>query len=67
MRMFEDSELIKDFVGEDYMIFSQYLAAFKQGDDGAPVISSENSPLSAYENFGIDYENPLGSGRITIK
>lgn len=67
MTMFADSKLVKDYVGEDYLIFSEYLKAFKANDEGIAEISSENSPLAAYDNFGIDYENPLGSGRIVIK
>lgn len=67
MAMFSDSKLIKDYVGEDYFVFSKYLQAFKANDEGVAEISSENSPLAAYDNFGIDYENPLGSGRIVIK
>lgn len=67
MTMFADSKLVKDYVGEDYLIFSEYLKAFAANDSGTAEISSENSPLAAYDNFGIDYENPLGSGRIVIK
>lgn len=67
MTMFADSKLVKDYVGEDYLIFSEYLKAFAANDSGTAEIASENSPLAAYDNFGIDYENPLGSGRIVIK
>lgn len=67
MAMFSDSQLVKDFVGEDYLVFSDYLKAFTPNAEGVAEITSDNSPLASYENFGIDYENPLGAGRITIK
>lgn len=68
MSMFADSELELDYITEDYLCLAEYLKAFGGTDaDGYPHISTENSPLSAYENYMIDYENPMGSGRITIK
>lgn len=66
-RMFEDAKVEKDYVGEDYLILSQYFEAFaKNEEDGWPHVSTENNPLSGYENYLIDYDNPAGSGRITI-
>ena len=45
-----------------------YVKAFGGKDaNGLPHISSQNSPLSSYKNYPLDYENPNGSGRITIK
>lgn len=67
MGMFEDTELIVDYVGEDYMVFAEYLKAFKPNADGVAELSTANSPLASYENYMIDYENPLGAGRIVIK
>ena len=60
--MFMDCSLVIDYVGEDADILAQYVQSFKDG-----VVSSENSPLAAYKNYPLDYENPYGSGRITIK
>ena len=68
MAMFKDSVLVKDFVGEDYLISSAYAQAFGGVDsDGFPHITTENSPLAAYENYLLDYENAYGAGRITFK
>ena len=64
--MFSDATLVKDYCGEDYLIFAKYLQAFGGSDaDGCPVISTANSPLASYENYLLNYENPYGSGRIT--
>ncbi|MDY2629658.1 MAG: bifunctional UDP-sugar hydrolase/5'-nucleotidase [Lachnospiraceae bacterium] len=66
--MFNDAVLVKDYCGEDYMIFAQYLQAFDGTDaEGYPVICTGNSPLSVYENYLLNYENPFGAGRITCK
>ena len=62
LAMTSDGELILDYCDEDYMILAQYISAFKDN-----VVNSENSPLSSYENYLINYENLYGSGRITIK
>ncbi len=63
LTMFMDNEGIVDYVGEDYIILAEYFKSF----DGAsyPVIHTENSPLASYSGYLLDYENPLGSGRIT--
>ena len=66
MAMFKGNNIILDFVGEDYMILAEYLKAFKKGSDGYPHVSTENSPLSSYKNYLLDYKNPYGSGRIEI-
>ncbi|MCI5699402.1 MAG: bifunctional metallophosphatase/5'-nucleotidase [Lachnospiraceae bacterium] len=64
--MFNDATLVKDYCGEDYLIFAKYLENFGGSDaDGCPVISTANSPLSSYENYLLNYENPYGAGRIT--
>ena len=66
MAMFKGIVPILDFVGEDYIILADYFKSFKKGKDGLPHISTGNSPLKAYKNYLLDYENPLGSGRIEI-
>lgn len=58
MSMFNDSELVLDYIGEDYLVFADYLKAFDNS------INNQNSPLKSYENYLYDYENPYGSGRI---
>lgn len=64
--MLSDSVLVKDYVGEDYLIFAEYIKSFRKEGD-YPVISTENSPLAAYKGYLLDYENPYGAGRITEK
>ena len=66
MAMFKGIVPILDFVGEDYIILSDYFKSFKKGKDGYPHISTGNSPLKSYKNYLLDYENPFGSGRIEI-
>lgn len=65
--MLSNTKLVKDYVGEDYLVTSSYVKAFAKGEDEKPHISTANSPLKSYKNYLLDYENPNGSGRITIK
>lgn len=65
LSMFEDSENVVDYVGEDYMILANYMASFKNSN-GDVVVNNLNSPLKKYENYLLDYENPAGSSRIKI-
>lgn len=66
--MFENAELIKDYIGEDFLLMCEYAKAFGGKDSkGSPHISTKNSPLKNYPGYLIDYENPDGSGRIIIK
>ncbi len=62
--MFKDAEVVLDYAGEDYMILASYLGSFSSGADGYPVVSTENSPLSGWNGYLLDYENPTGAGRI---
>lgn len=65
MGMFQDSTCVVDYVTQDYLCLSEYMKSFKEVD-GVSTINTANSPLSSYIGYLIDYENPLGSGRITI-
>ncbi len=65
--MLGNTKLVKDYVNEDYLVTSSYVKAFTKGEDGKPHISTANSPLSAYKNYLINYENPTGAGRIVIE
>lgn len=66
--MFGNALLIKDYIGEDYIILAEYSKAFGGKDSkGLPHMNSKNSPLSAYSAYMLNYENPDGSGRILIK
>ena len=64
--MFGGAEKVLDGFAEDYLAFAAYMAAFTDEDgDGLGNITSANSPLAAYRNYLINYEDPAGSGRIT--
>ena len=65
LSMFNDSENIVDFVGEDYMILASFMESFKNLN-GDSIVNNSNSPLKNYENYLLDYENPYGSKRINI-
>ncbi|MBQ0051269.1 MAG: bifunctional metallophosphatase/5'-nucleotidase [Treponema sp.] len=65
-KMLEGEKLVKDYVGEDYLILAEYMKAFKP-ENGIPTICTENSPLKAYPDYLLNYENTYGSGRIVIK
>lgn len=66
--MFQEAdgmELVMEGISEDYLALSAYVAAFTDTDDnGLGNIATANSPLASYENYLLDYENVLGSGRI---
>ena len=64
LSMLNDCICIQDYVLEDYLVFAEYIEAFRAGDTGLPLVSNLNSPLSAYAGYLLDYENPYGSGRI---
>ena len=64
--MFDDEDLILDYVTEDYLASEDYLAAFTAGEDGIPSVSSKNSPLASYTGYQLDYEQATGSERIKI-
>ena len=65
--MFGNVKLVKDYVSEDFLVAASYAKAFAKGSDGKPHLSTKNSPLASYKNYLLDYENPMGSGRIIIK
>ena len=64
--MLANTRLVKDDISEDYLVASAYIKAFAKGEDGKPHIATANSPLTAYRNYLLDYENPAGAGRIRI-
>ncbi len=61
LTMFNDSELVLDYIDEDYTVFAKYFMAFNNAK-----INNQNSPLKGYINYLYDYENPYGSNRINI-
>lgn len=64
--MLTSSELVEEGIGEDYMILASYAKAFDKGGKEFPQIASDKSPLQKYPDFGINYEDVHGAGRITI-
>ncbi|MCD7844234.1 MAG: bifunctional metallophosphatase/5'-nucleotidase, partial [Clostridiales bacterium] len=65
--MFSDSELIRDYIVEDYLATAAYAQAFADSDEnGYANISTATSPLAAYEGYLLNYENSTGAGRISI-
>lgn len=66
LSMFKDCNGVVDFVGQDSEILSSYMKSFsKKGN--YPNVKSENSSLSKYKGYLINYENPFGAGRIKIE
>lgn len=65
MNMFDGDELVVDYVGQDYVILAEYIKSFL--DDGEyAVVNTNNSPMSGYKGYLLDYDNPMGAGRINI-
>lgn len=65
LSMFNNSEVILDYIAEDYMVLAEYMKSFTKSGD-YPLVNNSNSPLNKYSNFLIDYENPNGAGRINL-
>lgn len=60
-----DCECVLTYVGPEAELVVEYVNNFKKEGEFAKI-SSANSPLSDYKNYLLDYENPYGSGRISI-
>ena len=65
LAMFADDELTVDYVGQDYVILAEYIKNFA-GDGEYAHVNTKNCPLLKYDGYLLDYDNPLGSGRINI-
>ena len=65
LSMFKNSEVVVDYLAEDYMTLAEYMKAFKSSNNDI-VINNSNSPFKKYSNYLVDYENPNGSGRIEL-
>lgn len=65
LSMFTECDMIVDYVAQDVEVLSDYFQSFA-ADGEYPTICTAGSPLSTLEGFDLDYENPYGSGRITI-
>ena len=64
--MFENAKVIKDFVGEEYMLEAEYIQLFGRDEEGNAVICTKFAPIHQYVNYPVNYENPYGSERINI-
>lgn len=63
--MFDDVEKVLDGTSEDYLAMAAYVSAFTDTDgDGYADLTSAGSPLKAYPQYPLCYEEPAGSGRI---
>jgi len=59
-----ENKVIVDYLGPDVELFVEYLKNFeKEGE--YPEVCTKNSPLADWKNYLMDYENPLGAGRIS--
>lgn len=65
LSMFMGCEPIIGYVAQDSDVVCEYVENFLKEGELAKV-NTKNSPLSAYDGYQIDYENPLGAGRIQI-
>lgn len=65
LNMFDGDPLVIDYVGQDYIILSEYIKSFAKVGD-YPKVNTANSPLASYEGYLLNYEEPTGSGRIQI-
>jgi len=63
--MFKEAETTIDYAGQDYVILAEYMKNFLADGDYARVTTS-GSPLASYPGYLMNYEEPYGSGRITI-
>ncbi|MDO4491518.1 MAG: bifunctional UDP-sugar hydrolase/5'-nucleotidase [Lachnospiraceae bacterium] len=66
LSMFEHCEEVVDFVGMDSDILADYISSFEKNGD-LPEVTSANSPLAQYAGYDLNYENPLGSGRVVME
>ena len=66
--MFQGAAKVLDGAAEDYLALAAYAAAFTDSDgDGSPDLTSANSPLASWPGYRLNYEDPAGAGRITVK
>ena len=61
----ENLEVVATYITTDYLATAEYIKSFAE-ENGLPTIRSANSPLSKYTNYLINYEDYLGSGRISV-
>lgn len=63
--MFEGCTAVSTFLTTNYKALADYMVSFT-GSDTLPVITSLNSSMMNYRDYGVNYENATGSGRILI-
>ena len=64
--MFRSAKKVENGLATDYLVLAEYAKSFRPGADGAPSLTSANSPLAALPGYPVDYERASGSGRIAI-
>ena len=64
--MFRSAKKIENGLATDYLVLADYAKAFRPGADGAPALTSANSPLAPLAGYPISYEKANGAGRITL-
>jgi len=65
--MFRSTKKVENGLAMDYLVLAEYAKAFRSGADGTPALTSANAPFASFANYPLNYENPDGAGRITIK
>ena len=65
--MFRSTKKVENGLAMDYLVLAEYAKAFRRGADGTPALTSANAPFASFANYPLNYENPDGAGRITIK
>ena len=64
--MFRGARRVNNAICTDYLVLSEYAKSFTIGAEGVPCLASRCSPLAAFRNYAIAYENPLGSRRVHV-
>ncbi|MDO4488381.1 MAG: bifunctional UDP-sugar hydrolase/5'-nucleotidase [Eubacteriales bacterium] len=65
MTMFAGTEAVAEYVASDSDVFMEFSESFAVDGEYARI-NNEGSPLSGYDNYLMDYENPYGAGRIEL-
>lgn len=67
--MFRNADVkVKSYTDISATMLKEYLQNFKKANgEELAHINSKNSPLYGIKDFGVNYENKYGSGRINIK
>ena len=64
--MFKNARPVEREMVVDYLALVEYAKAFGRNSDGVQSLESQLSPLAGLAGYPINYEQPRGSGRISI-